>query len=76
MVFNKLFETSFLVTFLSFINDLSFIIFNSLVKKIVKALRKIAKKIIEWEKLNTIIYDTSKIKIVLFLQSCWQQPNK
>lgn len=68
-IFNKVAKTSSLVTFLSFINDLGFIAFGSSVKKIIKALEKVAKKVIEWEKLNTVTYDMSKIEVVFFAKS-------
>lgn len=45
-VFNKVLETSFLVTLLSFIDNLGFIALGSLVKKIVIAFKKIAKEVI------------------------------
>ena len=65
-VFHKVLETSPLVTSLPFIDDLGFIASGSLVKEIVKALEKIAKEVIEWGRLNTITYNTSKMEAVLF----------
>ena len=49
-VFNKVSETSPLVTSLSFINDLGFIASGSSVKEMIKALEKVAKEVIEWGK--------------------------
>lgn len=49
-IFHKILETSLLVTSLLLIDDLGFIAFGSLVKEIVRSLKKIAKKVIEWEK--------------------------
>lgn len=49
-VFNKVSETSPLVTSLSFAEDLGFIASGSSVKEIVKALEKVAKEVIEWGK--------------------------
>ena len=47
-VFNKVSETSPLITSLSFVDDLSFTISGSSVKEIVRALEKVAKEVIEW----------------------------
>ncbi len=76
-VFNKVSETSLLVTSLSFVNDLSFIASGgSSVKEIVKALKKVAKEVMEWGRLNAITYDTSKTEAVFFSKSRQQQLNK
>ena len=61
---------------LSFIDDLGFIASVNLVKEIVKTFENIAKVILEWEKQNTITYNVSKIKAVLFSKSHWQQLSK
>ena len=75
-VFNKVSETSSLVISLSFIDDLGFIVSGNSVKKIVKTFEKFAKDVIKWEKLNVVIYNMSKIEIVLFSKSHWQRLNK
>lgn len=71
-VFNKVSKTSLLITLLFFVNNLGFIALSSLVKKIVKALKKIAKKILTWEMLNAITYNISKTKAVFFSRSYCQ----
>lgn len=68
-VFNKVSETSSLVTFFSFVNDLGFITLGSSIKEIVKAHEKVVKKVIEWERQNAITYNTSKMEAVLFSRS-------
>ncbi len=75
-VFNKVSETSPLVTSLSFIDDLGFIASGSSVKETVKALEKVAKEVIEWGRLNAVTYDTSKTETVLFSKSHRQRLNK
>ena len=75
-VFNKVAETSPLVTSLSFVDDLGFIASGSSVKEIVKALEKVSKEVIEWGRLNVVTYDTSKTEAVLFSKSHWQRLNK
>lgn len=68
-VFNKVLETSLIITPLSFVKNLGFIASDNSIKKIIKALEKIAKEIIEWGRLNTIIYNMSKMEVMLFLKS-------
>ena len=75
-VFNKVSETSPLVTSLSLIDDLGFIASGSPVKEIVKALEKVAKEVIEWGRLNAVTYDISKTEAVLFSRSHRQRLNK
>lgn len=57
-------ETSFFVILLFFVDDLGFIALNSLIKKIIKAFEKIAKRVIAWGMLNIEIYNISKIEAV------------
>lgn len=59
-------ETSPFVILLFFVNDLGFLAFSSLIEKIVKALKKIAKEVIAWGMLNRITYNMSKIKAMFF----------
>ena len=75
-VFNKVSETSPLVTSLSFIDDLGFIASDSSVKEIVRALEKVAKEVIEWGRVNAVTYNTSKTEAVLFSKSHRQRLNK
>lgn len=75
-VFNKELETSPLVTSLSFVDDLGFIASGSSIREIVKALEKVAVEVIEWGRLNAVIYDTSKTEAVLFSKSHRQRLNK
>lgn len=65
-VFNKVSETSVLVIFLSFVNDLEFIALSSSIKKIVKTLDKVAKTICQLGTLNEVTYNISKTETVLF----------
>lgn len=65
-VFDKVTETNPFVIFLSFIDDLEFIASDSLIKKKVKALEKIIKTVLEYEVLNVVIYNISKIEAVFF----------
>lgn len=51
---------------LSFVNDFGFIASSSLVKKIIKTLESITKAVLDWERLNAITYNISKIETVLF----------
>ena len=75
-VFNKVSETSPLVTSLSFVDDLGFIASGNSVKEIVKALEKVAKEVIEWGRLNAVTYGMSKTEAVLFSKSHRQWINK
>lgn len=74
-VFEKLSQTSPLVISISFIDDLGFIASNSSVKKIVRALEKVSKKVIEWGKLNAVTY-MSKTEALLFSKAHWQWLDK
>ena len=67
-VSNKVSETSPLIISLFFVHDLGFIALGSLVKKVVKTLEKAAKAVLKWERLNAVIYDTSKTEAVLFFK--------
>lgn len=75
-VFIKVIENRSLVIFVSFIDDLGFIVSGSSVKEIVKALEKVAKEIIKWGRLNAVTYNTSKTEALLFSKSYWQWLNK
>lgn len=70
-VFNKVSDTSFLVTSFSFINDLGFIILANSVKEIVKTFKKITKEMMEWGRLNAVTYNISKTKAIFFSKSHW-----
>ncbi len=75
-VFNKVVETSPLVTSLSFVDDLGFIASGSSVKEVVKSLEEVAHTVLEWGLLNAVTYDTSKTEAVLFSKSHQQRLNK
>ncbi len=75
-VFNKLLETSLLVTSLSFVNDLGFIASGNSVKVVVKSLKEDAHTVLEWGLLNAVTYDTSKTEAVLFSKSHRQRLSK
>lgn len=53
-VFDKVSETSPLVTSLSFVDDLGFIASGSSVKEVVKLLENVAKAVLEWGGLNAV----------------------
>lgn len=75
-VIDKVAKTSSLVISLSFINNLGFIASSSLVKEIVKALKKVAQTVLEWSILNVVTYITSKTKAIFFSKSHQQWLNK
>ena len=75
-VFNKVSEKTPLVTSLSFVDDLGFIVSGSLVKEVVKTLENIAKAVLDWGRLNAVTYDISKTEAVLFSKSHRQRLNK
>ena len=75
-VFNKILETSPLVTSLSFVDDLGFIASGSSVKEVVKSLEEVAHTVLEWGLLNAVTYDTSKTEAVLFSKSHRQRLSK
>ena len=75
-VFNKISETSHLVTSLSFIDDLGFVASGSSVKEIVRALKKVVKEVIEWRRQIAVTYNTSKTEVVLFSKLHWQRLSK
>ena len=49
--------------------DLRFIAFGYLVKKIVQALKKVLQIIIEWGNSNIIIYNIAKLEAAIFSKS-------
>ena len=75
-VFDKVTEASLSVISLSFIDNLRFIASGISVKDAVKTLEKVAKTVSEWEMLNTMTYNTSKIEAVFFSKSHQQWLNK
>ena len=62
MTYNKIFKTILSITSLSFINNLGFIDFSSSIKNVVKAVKKVAQTVIEWEIANAVSYDTTKTR--------------
>lgn len=75
-IFEKLFETSPSIVFLSFVDGLRFVVRRNLVKEIVKALEKIAQTVVKLGLLNTVLYNMRKTEAILFLKSYQQQLNK
>lgn len=65
-VFNKISKTSPLVISLLFVDNLGFIALGSFIKGIGKVFEKVIKEILKWKKQNTVIYNTSKSKAVIF----------
>ena len=74
-VFKKVTKTCSLVLFMSFIDNLGFIALGSSVKKVEKALEKMAKTVIKWGIRNAVTYDTWKTKAVLFSKAQRQKFN-
>lgn len=58
------------VTCVSFIINLSFLIADLSISKLVKTLEKMGEIVLKREKNNAITYDTSKTKVVLFSKAC------
>lgn len=75
-VFDKMTEAYDLVTFLSFIDDLGFIILDISINWVVKIIEKVAKTILEKKIFNAVTYDISKIETLLFSKLHRQQLNK
>ncbi len=75
-VFDKMTEAYDLVTFLSFIDDLGFIILDISINWMVKIIEKVAKTILEKKIFNAVTYDISKIETLLFSKLHRQQLNK
>lgn len=68
-VFNLILEAYFLVISFSFVDNLGFIILESLVKDITLILEKVAKTVLQLDEANVVIYDIAKIKAVFFSKS-------
>lgn len=75
-VFEEVTRICPLATSLSSIDDLGFIVSGSSVKEVGKALKKIAKTVIEWGARNAVTYNTSKTEAVLFSKGRRQKFNK
>lgn len=68
-VFYKIQDITLSITSLSFIDDLGFIVLGSSIKEIKKVLEEVAKKVLQWGTLNTMMYDITEIEAVLFSKS-------
>lgn len=68
VIFNKVSKTNSLITSLSFIGDLGFIVLDSTVNDIVNTLNKVAEKVIKGRMIDTVTYDLSKMKIMIYLK--------
>ena len=75
-VFDKVAESNSEVTSLFFVDDMGFIASGYLVKGLAKALKKVAKVVLEWETCNAVIYDITKTEAVFFSKSHCQQLNQ
>lgn len=75
-VFDVIEENNPAVIYLSFINNLGFIVFGTPVKEISQALDIEAFTVLHWDSINAVIYDTSKTETVLFSKSYCQRLNK
>ena len=65
-LFKKVIKTCFLITYLSFIDNLGFINLSNFIKKVEKAFEKVVGVVIEWKIQNAIIYDISITEVILF----------
>lgn len=68
-VFYKIQDITLSITSLSFIDDLGFIVLGSSIKEIKKVLEEVAKTVLQWGTLNTMMYDITEIEAVLFSKS-------
>ena len=75
-IFDKVTKFNSEVMSLSFVDDLGFVASRYLVKRLAKALGRVAKMVLEWRKYNVVTYDITKIEAVLFSKSHCQQLNK
>ena len=57
------------IIFLSFVNNLRFIIKEESATKIVTTLKTVSKAVIQWDLKNAINYDVNKIEAVLFIKT-------
>lgn len=69
-VFSRIKKHLLYVTCVSFIINLSFLIADLSISKLVKTLEKVGEIVLKREKNNAITYDTSKTKFVLFSKAC------
>lgn len=63
-IFDKVVEFNPKVTSLSFINDLDFSAYKYLIKRLAKALGRMPKVVLEWEKYNMVIYNITWLHII------------
>ena len=64
------------ITFLSFVNNLSFITSGYSVKELAKTLGQVTMVVLDWGESNAITYDIVKTETVLFSKSYCQRLNK
>ena len=57
------------IIFLSFVNDLRFIVEEESATKIVTTLKTVSKAVIQWDLKNAISYDVNKTETVLFIKT-------
>lgn len=67
-IFNVLIENKAAVTFLSFVNDLGFIVSSTLVKEISQTLSIVASTVLYWDSINMVTYNISKTETMLFFK--------
>lgn len=72
-VFDVVAEACPLITSLSFVDDLGFIVSGTSVRNIAQSLEKVAETAIKWGMVNAVTYDTSKTEAMLFSKSRRQQ---
>ncbi len=61
------------ITYELFINDLGFIIAERFISKIAKTLKKVTHILFEWGTNNAVIYDMSRMEIILFSKARQQK---
>lgn len=65
-IFDKVIKVSLNIMSLFFSNNLGFIASGYAIKDIVKALKKVAQTIIEWENANVVTCNIAKTKAIIF----------
>ena len=67
-MFTEMKKTTSEIIFLSFVNDLRFIVEEESATKIVTTLKTVSKAVIQWDLKNAISYDVNKTEAVLFIK--------
>lgn len=65
-IFDKLAKSNQKIASLSSVDNPGFIAFRSLVKNIIKTIKKVPKRILKLGKNDIVIYNIARIKVVLF----------